>query len=248
MALNSQTGTVSFYYFLLDNGHQYCTEFVYIWVWGKVQVGWGIDVGESAVERIKVSWSIVSSKLKCTVCTYCKSVWEYSMSWQQLRLGADFFSHKRFSAAWSPKIPVRWSVSFQVLNSSDWSGGFISSPWATAATRVIRQPKSTLGVARQPSGGGRQAGKASWPLVCGLLANQLALFSFFLFFFTWSKEVMAGGGEKRFLNSHLPACPTFLSLFSDCDNEFSERVCCNFCSSVLPNYGVQLDAHQWSCE
>lgn len=75
---------------------------------------------------------------------------------------------------WS-EVPVQWSVSFQVLNSSGRLGGFISSPWATAATRVIRQPKSTLGVARQLSGGGRQAGKASWPLVYGLLANQLAL-------------------------------------------------------------------------
>lgn len=45
-------------------------------------------------------------------------------------------------------------------------------------------------------------------------------------------------GKKRFLNPHLPACPTFMSLFSDCDNEFSEGVCCNFCSRSLPNYGV----------
>ena len=54
--------------------------------------------------------------------------------------------------------------------------------------------------------------------------------------------------EKRFLNSHLLACPTFMSLFGDCDNEFSERVCCNFCSIFLPNHEVQLDARLRSCE
>lgn len=178
----SQTETVFSCYFWLDNSHQYCTDYVYMWVWGKVQVGWGIDVCECAVERIKVSWSTASSKLRCAVCTFCECVC-VCVSWQQLGLGAEFVSHKRFTVAWSPKIPVQWSVSFQVLNSSDWSGGFISSPWAAAATRVIRQPKSTLGVAKQPSGGGRQAVEASWPLVCGLLANQLALLSFFFFFF-----------------------------------------------------------------
>lgn len=84
-----------------------------------------------------------------------------------------------------PEVPVQWSVSFQVLKSSGQLGSFISSPWATAATRVIRQPKSTLGVARQ------QTGKARWLLVYRLLADQLALLFLLLYL------VQGGQSEEK---------------------------------------------------
>lgn len=172
-------------------------------------------------------------------------------SWQQHELGPEFVSHKRFKVVWSPKIPVEWSVSFQVLNSSYWSGGFISSPWAIAATRVIRQPKSTLGVARQPSGGGRQAGKESWLLVCGLLANQLALLSFFFFSFTWSKEVIARGEEKKISqlppssmsHFHVPFWCVTISFQSESAATSAPASCQIMEFSLMPNYEVVSSIH-----
>lgn len=113
--------------------------------------------------------------------------------WQWRRMGQTVSHVRGFR---EPEVPVQWSVSFQVLNSSGQLGGFISSPWATAATRVIRQPKSTLGVARQ------QTGKTSWLLVYGLFANQLALFFLLLY-------LVQGGQSEEEENSHIPACPTF---------------------------------------
>lgn len=170
------------------------------------------------------------------------------MSWQHLRLGAEFVSHKRFRVAWSPKIPVQWSVSFQVLNGSNWSQGFISSPRATTATRVIRQPKSTLEVARQPSIGGLQAGKASWLLVCRLLANQLVLLSFF---FTWSKEVILRGEEKDFSTltfQHAPlSCPFLVTVTMSFQSESAascDPASCQIMEfSMLPNYRVVSSTH-----
>lgn len=186
-------------------------------------------------------WSIVSSKLRCAVCTYFKCVCVSCVSWQQLRLGAEFVSHKRFRVARSPKIPVQWSVSFQFLNGSNWSQSFISSPRAIAATRVIRQPKSTLEVARQPSRGGLQAGEASWPLVCRRLANQLALLSFF---FTWSKEVILRREEKDFSTptfQHAPlSCPFLVTVTMSFQSESTascDPASCQIVEfSMKPNY------------
>lgn len=110
-----------------------------------------------------------------------------------------------------PEVPVRWSVSFQVLKSSGQLGGFISSPWATAATRVIRQPKSTLGVARQ------QTGKASWPLVYGLLANQLALLFLLLY-------LVQGGQSEEKKTPTFPHIPLSGLCSAKSDNGFDYLV------------------------